>query len=309
MRSLDHVDLNLLRVFQAIIEEHSLTRAGARLALSQPAVSYALGRLRTLFDDPLFIRTREGMQPTAVALELSAIVARAMDALREALRYAERFDPAASRRTFRLSLSDAGEIAYLPGLCRLLAQQAPHVKLSIQPWPVGDMADALRTSKLDLVIGNLPGLVPHTRHQVLFEEDYVCVTRRRPGLPAGRKLSLAQFQSASHIRVNSPENSHYALDETLRARGVARHIALELPHFVVLPKVLAVTDLFVILPRRLAHVLDDGGLFQLYALPFPLPAAQVTMHWHEQFEAEDGLAWLRSLVEGLVDEFDLSSRR
>ena len=117
--SIDHVDLNLLRVFNAIIEERSLTRAGQRLALSQPAVSYSLGRLRTLFDDPLFIRTRVGMQPTPIALELATIVARALDTVREALRYAERFDPAISTRPFRLSLSDVGELAHF---CRRSAR-------------------------------------------------------------------------------------------------------------------------------------------------------------------------------------------
>ena len=122
MTSIDHVDLNLLRVFQAIVEERSLTKAGERLALSQPAVSYSLGRLRTMFDDPLFIRTRAGMQPTPVALELAEIVGHALDTVRQALRYAERFDPATSTRTFRLSLSDAGEMAYLPALCAALAE-------------------------------------------------------------------------------------------------------------------------------------------------------------------------------------------
>ena len=120
MTSIDHVDLNLLRVFQAIVEERSLTKAGERLALSQPAVSYSLGRLRTLFDDTLFIRTRAGMQPTPVALELAEIVGRALDTVRQALRYAERFDPATSTRTFRLSLSDAGEMAFLPAICAAL---------------------------------------------------------------------------------------------------------------------------------------------------------------------------------------------
>ncbi|MFM0742264.1 LysR family transcriptional regulator, partial [Paraburkholderia xenovorans] len=102
MNSIDNIDLNLLRVFHAIVEERSLTRAGERLTLSQPAISYSLGRLRTLFNDPLFIRTRSGMQPTPTALELSEIVGRALCTVREAMRHAERFDPVISTRTFRL---------------------------------------------------------------------------------------------------------------------------------------------------------------------------------------------------------------
>jgi DNA-binding transcriptional LysR family regulator len=304
MNSLDHVDLNLLRVFQAIVEERSLTKAGQRLALSQPAISYSLGRLRTLFDDPLFIRTRAGMQPTPIALELSGIVGRALDTVREALRYAEHFDPAVSTRTFRLSLSDAGELAYLPPICEALHLQAPRVKLRIEPLPVEEIEDALRSSRLDFAIGNLPTLTAHTLHQLLFEENYVCMTRKRRGLPRSKELSLAQFLEASHVQITSVEHSHHALDDAFRSQGVGRHIALELPHFVALPSVLAVTDLLATLPRRLAQIFNRDDGFQLYELPVKLPGAAVTMHWHENFDQDEGNVWLRNLMGGIVRRFD-----
>ena len=304
MTSLDHIDLNLLRVFQAIVEERSLTKAGERLALSQPAVSYALGRLRTLFDDQLFIRTRSGMQPTPIALELATIVGRALDTVREALRYAESFDPAVSTRTFRLSLSDAGEMAYLPVICKALHEQAPHTRLIVQPMPVEEMEDALRSSKLDFAIGNLPELMARTRHQLLFEEEYVCMTRRRRGLPTGKKLDLEHFLGASHIQVRSLEHSHHALDDALRAQGVGRNIALELPHFVALPNILMVTDLYATLPKRLAQILNKAKAFQIYDLPVRMPTASVTMHWHEHFHDEDGIVWMRNLLLDSVRKFD-----
>ncbi|MEM5344849.1 LysR family transcriptional regulator [Paraburkholderia azotifigens] len=304
MTSLDHVDLNLLRVFQAIVEERSLTKAGERLALSQPAISYSLARLRTLFDDPLFIRTRSGMQPTPIALELASIVGRALDTVREALRYAESFDPATSTRTFRLSLSDAGEMAYLPAICEALHERAPRVKLSVEPLPVEEMEDALRSSRLDFAIGNLPLLMARTRHQLLFEETYVCMTRKRRGLPAGSALSLEYFLQASHVQVRSVEHSHHALDDALRAQGVGRNIALQLPHFVALPSVLAVTDLFATLPRRLAGILNRNDAFRIYTLPVSIPQATVTMHWHEHFHEDEGIAWMRDLMAEMVKRFD-----
>jgi DNA-binding transcriptional LysR family regulator len=304
MTSLDHVDLNLLRVFQAIVEERSLTKAAERLALSQPAISYSLARLRTLFDDPLFIRTRSGMQPTPIALELAGIVGRALDTVREALRYAESFDPATSTRTFRLSLSDAGEMAYLPAICEALHERAPRVKLSVEPLPVEEIEDALRSSRLDFAIGNLPTLMARTRHQLLFEETYVCMTRRRRGLPAGSALSLEHFLQASHVQVRSVEHSHHALDDALRAQGVGRNIALQLPHFVALPGVLAVTDLFATLPQRLAGILNRNDAFRVYTLPVPLPQATVTMHWHEHFHEDEGIAWMRDLMAEMVKRFD-----
>ena len=304
MTSLDHVDLNLLRVFQAIVEERSLTKAGERLALSQPAISYSLSRLRSLFDDPLFIRTRAGMQPTPIALELATIVGRALDTVREALRYAERFDPAVSTRTFRLSLSDAGEMAYLPPICEALHREAPQIRVCVEPLPVGEIEDALRASRLDFAIGNLPELTSRTRHQLLFEETYVCMTRRRRGLPRGETLSLAQFVEASHVQIRSVEHSHHALDDALRSQGVGRNIALELPHFVALPGVLAVTDLYATLPRRLAHLFNLDKRFQIYALPVTMPVAAVTMHWHEHFHEDEGITWMRELIQGIMQRFD-----
>ncbi|SAK91820.1 LysR substrate binding domain protein [Caballeronia fortuita] len=304
MTSLDHVDLNLLRVFQAIVEERSLTKAGERLALSQPAVSYSLGRLRTLFDDTLFIRTRAGMQPTPVALELAEIVGRALDTVREALRFAERFDAATSNRTFRLSLSDAGEMAYLPAICKALHEVAPRVKLLVEPSPVEEIEEALRSSRLDFAIGNLPSLLPRTRHALLFEEAYVCMTRKRQGLPEGKTLALDPFLSASHVQVRSLEHSHHALDDALRAQGVGRNIALALPHFVAVPGVLAVTDHFATLPERLAHILNRSDAFRIYALPVRLPRAAVTMHWHEHFHEDEGIAWMRALMSEILAGFD-----
>jgi DNA-binding transcriptional LysR family regulator len=304
MTSIDHVDLNLVRVFQAIVDERSLTKAGERLALSQPAISYSLARLRTLFDDPLFIRTRSGMQPTPIALELASIVGRALDTVREALRYAESFDPATSTRTFRLSLSDAGEMAYLPAICEALHERAPRVKLSVEPLPVEEIEDALRSSRLDFAIGNLPMLMARTRHQLLFEETYVCMTRKRRGLPAGSALSLEHFLQASHVQVRSVEHSHHALDDALRAQGVGRNIVLQLPHFVALPGVLAVTDLFATLPQRLAGILNGNDAFRIYTLPVPIPQATVTMHWHEHVHEDEGIAWMRDLMAEMVKRFD-----
>lgn len=303
MCSLDGVDLNLLRVFLAIVEERSLTKAGERLALSQPAISYSLARLRALFDDPLFVRTRYGMEPTPIARELALIVSRALDTVREALRYAERFDPAVSTREFRLSLSDAGEMAYLPAICEAVKRLAPRIKISVEPLPSGAIEEALRARRLDFAIGNLPALTPRTRHQMLFEEDYVCVTRRRRGARRGDELTLAEFADASHVQIRSIEHSHLALDDALRTKGVARNISLEVPHFVALPGVLAVTDLIATLPRRLAQIFVREGRLQLYELPVAIPSAAVTMHWHDHFHKDEGIGWMRELLAGIMQRF------
>jgi DNA-binding transcriptional LysR family regulator len=321
MNAIDHVDLNLLRVFQAIIEEGSLTRAGQRLGLSQPAISYSLGRLRTLFDDPLFIRTRSSMQPTPTALEVSVIVSRALDTVREAFRYAERFDPLTSRRTFRLSLSDAGELGYLPRLCEVLQERAPHVAIQVVPTPIVLIGERLRSSRLDCAIGHLPELMMHTESAVLFEEDYVCMCRtKRPGGEGWAKppkatagsvgatgspgsagvIPLAEYLRATHVRVNSLEHSHVGIDDALRSRRVTRTVALDLSHFASLPAVLAVTDHLATIPRRLAQIFQRGGAFDIFDLPVPLPTVQVTLHWHAHFASDDGNTWFRDLITEVV---------
>jgi DNA-binding transcriptional LysR family regulator len=304
MRSIDQVDLNLLRVFNAIIEEHSLTRAGQRLSLSQPAISYSLGRLRTLFDDALFIRTREGMQPTPIAVELATIIERALDTVREALRYAERFNPAVSTRTFKLSLSDAGEIAYLPPICEMLHRLAPNMRLRIEPTPVEDIEEALRVSRLDFAIGNLPSLAGKTKHLLLFDETYVCMTRKRDGLPTGDRIDLASFTDAFHVQIQSVEHSHRALDDAFRSHGIGRNTLLYLPHFVALPSILSVTNYYATLPLRLAEIFNREGHFAIYKLPVQLPGATVTMHWHHTFDRDEGSVWLRELMTDIVQKFD-----
>jgi len=308
MNSLDRIDLNLLRVFQAIVEEQSLTRAGVRLGLSQPAISYSLGRLRTLFDDPLFIRTRSCMQPTATALDLAVIVGRALNTVRDALRYAERFDAGSSSRTFRISLSDAGELGYLPRLCKALHAVAPGVKLKIVPTPVAEIEELLRSSQLDFAVGHLPGLINRTEHEVLFMEGYVCVTRKRAGLPTGPKLSLTDFTQATHIRVTSVEHSHFSLDEAFRSQRISREIALDLSHFASVPSVLGVTDHFATLPRRLAHIFNSGDQFAIYDLPVTIPDVAVTLHWHEHFTNDEGNAWMRNIIAQSIGDSEVQWR-
>lgn len=303
MPTFNNIDLNLLRVFQAIADERSLTLAGDRLHLSQPAVSYALRRLRVIFDDPLFIRTKTGMQPTPSALELAKPISRALQSVQEALSYAEQFDPAVSTRVFRASMTDAGEMFFLPPVCEYLYAHALNTKLQVAQMPSATLEETLRTGQLDFAIGNLPALKAFTSHSLLFEERYVCLTRVRPQLPAGPQLELAEFLAMSHVLIQSPESSHQQLEEMLRARGVYRKIALEIQHFSVLPRILERTDLAVALPLRIARLFNDQGQFAIYELPVVLPSAEVTLHWHPDFENDTGHRWLREIITNLLREY------
>ncbi|WP_347556473.1 LysR family transcriptional regulator [Robbsia sp. KACC 23696] len=289
------VDLNLLRVFHVILEERSLTRAGQRLGLTQPAVSYALGRLRALFEDPLFVRMPSGMAPTPAAERLALPLRRAMAAIGETLRDAEPFDPASSTREFRLTLSDVGEQVFLPPVCEKLQQRAPHVRVAADPVPIAEIETKLRLGQLDFAIGNLPELKRVTRHAVLFHEEWACMTRKRPGLPNGT-LSAAQFLALQHIAVSSTDSSHLAIDHALRDRDLQRRIAMRVQHFTVIPQILLRTDWMVTVPRGVAEVFNAAGQFAIYPLPVALPAFASMVHWHEVYEHDAGHHWFRSLL-------------
>ncbi|MES2259371.1 MAG: LysR family transcriptional regulator [Pseudomonadota bacterium] len=303
MTTLKNMDLNLLRVFQAVSDERSLTLAGNRLHLSQPAVSAALGRLRAIFDDPLFIRTRDGMQPTPAAVELAKPIGRALQAVQDALSYAEGFEPARSSRVFRVSMTDVAQMVFLPSICEQLRVLAPDVRLQVEPVAQEQIAEALRTGQLDFAIGNLPALKASTRHDLLFRESYCCLTRKRAGLPRRKELTLDEYLALSHVHVRSAESGHSQLEQSLLGLGIERHISLVISHFSILPLILGQSDLAATLPLRIAKLFNAAGQFQLYTLPVALPVVEVTMHWHEDFENDNGGRWLRQMVVDLLRSY------
>ena len=307
MTTFNNVDLNLLRVFQAVSEERSLTLAGHRLHLSQPAVSAAVNRLRELFGDPLFVRTRDGMQPTPVPLELAKPISRALQAVHEALRYADGFDPAASTRVFRVSMTDVAEMVFLPQIGEQLRVLAPRVRLKVVQVPQESIVEALRTGHLDCAIGNLPAIRETTRHALLFSESYCCLTRRRAGLPKRQALRLDEFQALSHVQVRSAESSHSQVAQALHGLGVERRVALEIPHFSVLPLILAQSDLAATVPLRIGRLFNAGKQFNVYDLPVALPSVDIMLHWHEEFDNDLGGKWLRRLVLDLLQGYGRNS--
>ncbi|MBB3257185.1 DNA-binding transcriptional LysR family regulator [Paraburkholderia bannensis] len=295
MTDFNRIDLNLMRVFQAVLEERSLTQAGKRLGLSQPATSYALGRLRALFDDPLFIRTPEGMLPTLFAQRISDPVGRSLAAAREAIRQSEQFDSATSTREFRLSMSDVGEQVFLPAICEKLQKCAPGVCIAAETVPLTEVEERMRLGRLDFAIGNLPSLKATTLHELLFNEEYACMTRKRPGLPS-RRISAKCFQELSHVAVASADRSHVLIEESLRQGGLHRRIALRVSHFNVTPDILRHTDWMVTLPRGVAKAFNESGHFAIYPLPIDLPRFESTLHWHELYDGDTGIRWLRQLL-------------
>jgi DNA-binding transcriptional LysR family regulator len=293
------VDLNLLRAFDAVLQEKSVTAAAARLGLTQPAVSNALSRLRAMFDDALFVRTPRGMDATPFARELGEPVRQALALLESALAHGPGFDPATSTRSFRFYMSDIGQVEFLPPLVERVQRAAPGVHLEAAALEVEDIGAALVAGALDLAVGFLPGLGPPLRRRQLFRDPYVCLMRAdHPAI--GRKLTRKKFLEASHALVPYRGGGHRVIEEALERAGVARRIALRVAHFTVVPMVLERTDLILILPARVARVFERRGRLKSLPPPVPIPPADVGVHWHERFDADAGNRWLR---EQLVDLF------
>ena len=289
------LDLNLLRVFDAVLRDRSVTAAASHLGLTQPAVSNALARLRGQFEDVLFVRTPTGMDATPFARELAEPVRQALALLESALAHGPGFDPATSTRAFRFYMSDLGQVEFLPPLVERLQRAAPGVRLEAVAADLEHIADALGAGTIDLAVGFLPALGPPVARRTLFRDPYRCLMRAdHPSI--GAKLSRKQFLEAAHVLVTYRGGGHRVIEEALERAGAARRIALRVPHFTVVPMVLERTDLILTLPARVARVYERQGGFKSLPPPVPMPPAEVAVHWHERFEADPGNRWLREQV-------------
>jgi DNA-binding transcriptional LysR family regulator len=284
------IDLNLLRVFDAVLHEGGVTPAAARLGLTQPAVSNALARLRKLFGDPLFVRTPAGMDATPFARELAEPVRQALALLESALAHGPGFDPATATRAFRFYMSDLGQIEFLPPLIERAESRAPGVRLEAVALDVEHIGAALAAGTLDLAIGFLPALGPPVQRRALFRDPYACLMRAGHEI---QSMTRKRFLEASHVLV-SYRGGHRVIEEAFERAGI--RAALRVPHFTVVPLVLERTDLVLTLPSRVARVYERQGKLKALPLPLPIPMADVGVHWHERFEADPGNRWLREQV-------------
>jgi DNA-binding transcriptional LysR family regulator len=264
-------------------------------------VSNALARLRALFGDALFVRTPAGMDATPFARGVADPVRQALALLESALAHGPGFEPASSTRGFRFYMSDLGQVEFLPPLVERVQRAAPGVRLEAVAADLEHIGEALGTGALDLAVGFLPALGPPVARRALFRDPYVCLMRSdHPAI--GKELTRKKFVEASHVLVTYRGGGHRVIEEALERAGVARRIALRVPHFTVVPMVLARTDLILTLPARVARVYERQGSFKSLAPPVAMPPAEVAVHWHERFEADPGNRWLRDQVIELFSE-------
>jgi DNA-binding transcriptional LysR family regulator len=298
--NLQSMDLNLLVVLEALVEECNVTRAAKRIGLSQPAMSNALARLRRTFDDPLLVRTAEGMVPTPAAQALVIPVRHALTQLREALEEKAFFDPTATDRTFHLLTNDYAEIALVAPLLQTLRANARSIKLRIQrprsvfePPSTSSLADSF-----DLAVGFYPdalALDARLHSALLWEEQNVClVSAKHPTING--KLSLKQFAEAEHVALFYKPSGPGVVDTLLAQKGYTRRIAVQSPHFASLPFIVAGTDLIAAVPERMARQFARQLKLQVLPVPLDLPAFRLTLLWHQRHHSDPAHRWLRATM-------------
>jgi len=292
------VDLNLLVVFDAMLQHRNVTRAGEALGLSQPAMSAAVARLRVLFNDPLFVRAGAQMNPTPRAESLGAVVRPIVLTIQSEILQPSAFDPATSQRAYTLLTPDIAEMNFLPRLLAHLAEHAPHINLKTLAMPRHAAASALESGAAELAIGYFPDLQKAGFYQQrLIRSSHVCLLRK--GHPLGKgKLTLAQFLKASHAVVK-PDGREHVIEQFLQARGIQRRVVVELSHFMSLLPIVETSDLIATVPRDLAEFFVQHGAVRYVDTPMKSPVIDVFLFWHRRFQKDPAHVWLRKQIHEL----------
>lgn len=293
---LKDIDLNLLVIFQQLLQERRVSAVAANLGLTQPTVSNALNRLRHQLGDELFLRTSKGMEPTAYAMQLAEPIGYALSAIHETLNQRTRFEPANSRRKFNIGMNDIGEIYFLPTLMKLLAEIAPGISFFTIRTTGSNLADDMEAGRVDLAVGWLPHLKSGFFQRRLFVHGHVCMFRRGHALDKKAALTREEFEAADHVVVSAAGTGHATVDASIDKLGITRKAVLTVPHFVAVGHILSTTDMIATVPERFArHCVEPFGL-RYVDLPLKLPEIGVNLFWHSRFHKEPGNQWLRSLI-------------
>lgn len=301
MADLSTLDLNLLRVFDAVARERHVTRAAQRLNLSQPAVSNALSRLRAALNDELFLRRPGGVEPTELALALAGPVAEVLDRLRDTLAVHAPFDPATSDRVFTIALSEYAEAVLAPPLLERLGQEAPGCLLAIRHADRTNWQDLLERGEAEFALGVLPEPPAIYTRIRLLPEGFM--TLMRQGHPLATDVLTEDRLIAFPHLLHSPNGSRDgALDVALAAHGKKRRLGAVVAHLSAVPDILARTDMVMTLSGRLARLLAEAHGLVVRESPVEIRHTRLSMIFHRRLESDAGHAWLRRLMLAVARE-------
>lgn len=284
--------------FDLLMEEKNVSRAAERMFVTQSAMSHTLQRLRQQLDDPLLVKTPAGMKPTDRALSLVDPVKAVLRDIKRLIRAPEEFDPAQSRRRFVIAATDYMDLLVLPPLVERITLGAPgidiHVKRTESPFPEED----LEHNDLDVVLGFDAILKPpaYLSRTKLFEDRMACVVGRQHMIGKSGRLTLEEYLSRKHMLISRTGTRAGLIDEWLAERGLARRIALIVPHFLSAPFIVAKTDMILSLPERIAIEFIGLAPLKTVAIPIELPAYDLVMVWHPLHDLDPAHRWLRDQI-------------
>ncbi len=313
---LDRVDLNLLVYLDVLLREKNVTNAANQLGISQPAMSNGLRRLRDLFEDPLLIRTSDGMTPTERALELQPIIRRSLTEMEKAIQPRSEFEPAASHQVFRIMASDYAESTLIPEILSRLNAQAPGVAIDIMTPSDVSFLD-LEQGKVDLAINRFDTL-PQSFHQMpVWRDGFSCMMRS--GHPILNDFTLENYLTANHVWVSktgmgigvgvNPDDVQRLgwVDGALNNLGYKRTIRLFTRHYQAAMLYALESDLIVTLPSKAARLYQDSPLAEVMPPPFDIPPIELTLAWSPLLQNNPGHRWIRRLVVDVARELDEQS--
>ena len=286
----------LLQLFDTLYDTRSVTRSAELLGQSQPTISIWLGRLREQLHDPLFVRTPGGMAPTPRADALIGPCREVLESLRRLTTHQPDFDPASAQRRFRLCVSDASHITLLPRVLAHLRKVAPGIRLEAARID-GNTERALEAGEADLAVGFVPWLGGGIYQQVLFPQNWVCLSS--PEHPRiGRALDVDRYCAEGHVQITAGTGQKL-LEAGLAREGISRQIILELPGFLGLGAIIGTTDLLATLPRHIGETLAAMHGLRVHDCPVAIEGFSVKQHWHARYHLDSGNQWLRGVMVAL----------
>lgn len=302
-------DLNLLVVLDALLEQGGVSAAARKLGMSQPNVSFALTKLRSQFGDDLLVREGNTMRPTALGETLRMPIRRILRDVKEDILSERSFDPATAKRRFVISTSDIGELVFLPRLMAELALRAPGVSLGSRTMTPSELSQAMADGEVDLAIGYFPDLGgSNFLTQKLFDHPFVCIARADH--PEARpNWALETFLDLGHIVVAQRGRSQELFEQRLKEKNLSRHIALQSPHFMSVPLLVAGSDLISTVPEAVGAIFATMAPLRLVEPPLETPFISLQQFWHRRVHDDAPVRWLRNLIAELFLNRDPSQER
>jgi len=283
----------LLQLLNVLYDTRSVTRAAEQLGQSQPTISIWLGRLREQLHDPLFVRTPAGMAPTPRADALIGPCREVLESLRRLTTHEPEFNPATAQRRFRICVSDASHITLLPRVLEHLRKAAPGIRLEVARID-GNTERTLESGEADLAVGFVPWLGGGMYQQVLFPQDWVCLSSpKHPRI--GPTLDLNRYCAEGHVQITAGTGQKL-LEAALTRQAIDRRIILELSGFLGLGAIIGTTDLIATLPRHIGETLAAMHDLEVHGCPVAIDGFSVKQHWHARYHHDSGNRWLRGLM-------------